>query len=69
MWKIRVVLLISLSISGNILGKEIKTALGVLKELPCPAEGISLNDDQPWNWITYYHNIPSWEQCGELSKG
>ena len=69
MWKNCFALLIFLSISGNVLGKNIKTTSDVLKELSCPAEGINLNDDQPWNWITYYHNIPAWEQCGELCQG
>ena len=67
MLNIQVVLLISLYISGSAIGKNVKIKSEDLTRMPCPAEGIDI-DRRPGNWITYYHNIPLWQQCGELCR-
>ena len=34
--------------------------------LDCPSEGMDLKGAS--NWMTYYHNIPIWQICGNLCQ-
>jgi len=65
---IRIVLAIILfvSIVGNAIETDNDINLGAKLQLDCPSQGMDLKGAS--NWMTYYHNIPIWQICGNLCQ-
>ena len=59
-------IILFISIAGNTIGKDKEPNPGVNHLLDCPSQGMDLKGAS--NWMTYYHNIPIWQICGNLCQ-
>ena len=60
------VIILAIAITGNAFGQGSEPRPAPELKLDCPAEGMDLKGAS--NWMTYYHNIPIWQICGNLCQ-